>query len=94
MPKAGDACRPASDIAEMGLLDVAPRASPSGGEEHQAQLTHQALGAIMRVRKAVYAASQGFRRPKNGCPFARPCGQSPFGELAPDVEVYSYAFST
>lgn len=33
---------------------------------------HQPLGSIMRVRKAVYAASQEFRLPKNGCPFAQP----------------------
>jgi hypothetical protein len=33
---------------------------------------HQPLGSIMRIRKAVYAASQAFRLPKNGCPFAQP----------------------
>lgn len=33
---------------------------------------HQPLGSIMRIRKAAYAASQAFRLPKNGCPFAQP----------------------
>ncbi len=33
---------------------------------------HQPLGSIMRVRKAVYEASQGFRLPRNGCPLHEP----------------------
>jgi hypothetical protein len=33
---------------------------------------HQPLGSIMRVRKAVYQASQDFRLPKNGCPMHEP----------------------
>jgi hypothetical protein len=33
---------------------------------------HRPLGAIMRVRKAVYAAAQGYRFENNGCPFAQP----------------------
>ncbi len=33
---------------------------------------HQPLGSIMRVRKAVYEASAGFRLVHNGCPLAEP----------------------
>lgn len=35
---------------------------------------HQPLGSIMRVRKAVYEASQGFRLTRNGCPLHEPTG--------------------
>jgi hypothetical protein len=32
-------------------------------------LTHQPLGAINRVRRAIYVASASFRLSKSGCPF-------------------------
>ena len=35
-------------------------------------LAHQPLGSVMRVRKAVYEASEKFRLPLNGCPMHEP----------------------
>jgi hypothetical protein len=40
---------------------------------------HQPLGAIMRARKPVYAASADFRLPLNGCPMHEPASPSAVG---------------
>lgn len=40
---------------------------------------HQPLGSIMRVRKAVYQASQAFRLTCNGCPLHEPVGPEGVG---------------
>ena len=40
---------------------------------------HQPLGSIMRVRKAVYQASQAFRLTRNGCPLHEPVGPEGVG---------------
>jgi hypothetical protein len=44
---------------------------------------HQPLGSIMRVRKAVYEASKGFRLPKNGCPMGEPADATAIMGRAP-----------
>jgi hypothetical protein len=40
---------------------------------------HQPLGSIMRVRKAVYEASQRFRLTRNGCPLHEPVNADGLG---------------
>lgn len=40
---------------------------------------HQPLGSIMRVRKAVYEASQAFRLARNGCPLHEPVSADGIG---------------
>ena len=63
------------DLTRQPRIDDALSFSPWHG-----LAAHQPLGSIMRVRKAVYEASAGFRLTHNGCPLAEPA--SPEGVWA------------
>jgi hypothetical protein len=69
----------------VARITVAPQAVPGEQQLHAADdrlafspwhgiTAHRPLGSLMRVRKAVYAASSDFRAQRNGCPLHEPAG--------------------
>jgi hypothetical protein len=72
-----------SPYLAVARITVAPQVVPGEAQLHAADdrlafspwhgiVAHRPLGSLMRVRKAVYAASSDFRAQRNGCPLHEP----------------------